>query len=225
MENKNYDIFFQHEIEKIKNNPLFKTRKPTLLLHVCCAPCSSAVLERLADTFDITVYYYNPNIHPKEEYARRLNELTFFLQKNYEKRDSKKPKIFFQSSDYNPSDFFAAVQTDEFPERKTEQERGQRCLKCYELRIKNTGHFAREHNFDYFTTALSISPHKDSHMINIIGENTSKELTVNFLYADFKKRNGYKRSLELSKEFNLYRQDYCGCIYSKTNSNPNNKQL
>ncbi len=208
--NQNYDILFQKIVRDIQKQP----KKPSLLLHVCCAPCSTAVLERLMSEFTITVYFYNPNIHPLEEYARRFDELKKFL--------AEKEEIQLHSEHYDPNDFFKTLDTDKKPSLKTEKERGQRCCMCYELRLKKAANYALKHGFDYFTSALSISPHKDAQAINKIGyhlqenlKNQSNEKTPLFLFADFKKRSGFKRSLELSKEFNLYRQEYCGCIYSQ----------
>ncbi len=218
---ENYDILFQKEIEEIN-----KTQSmPSLLLHVCCAPCSSAVLERLSKYFSITIYYYNPNIHPQDEYERRLEELKMFLEKCNNKNIYGSNKITFLSTRYEPMDYFKTVETNKYPHLKTEKECGERCSKCYKLRIKDSAFYAKTHNFDYFTTALSISPHKDAKKINELGEKIEKELQENnpeaktpkYLFADFKKHDGFKRSLELSKEFNLYRQDYCGCIYSQMN--------
>lgn len=226
---QNYDTLFCKEIERIQGCPLFATKKPSLLLHVCCAPCSSAVLERLAEIFDISVYFYNPNIHPEEEYYRRLAELEVFLQKGLSQALYGTSEVPLIKAPYVVQDFFSAVQTEKIPERKTEQERGHRCQDCYHLRITKTALFATEKGYDYFTTALSISPHKDAHIINSIGMALEQQLlsdsassldnpsskSLRYLYADFKKQNGYKRSLELSKQFGLYRQDYCGCVFSQ----------
>ncbi len=216
MANNNYDLLFHEEIESIIKNPLYKEKQPRLLLHVCCAPCSSAVLERLRGYFDITVYYYNPNIHPETEYTRRLNELKDFLDAIVEKSTTiSLEKLKYIVTDYNPEDYFNAVETEKKPERKTERERGERCLSCYSFRLRKTAQYANENGFDYFTTVLSISPHKDAEAINTIGKKLENEFNCSFLYADFKKRNGYKRSLELSAEFELYRQKYCGCVFSQ----------
>ena len=230
---QNYDKLFSLELERIAQSGEFIYKKPRLLLHACCGPCSSAVLERLADHFKITIFYYNPNIHPAAEYERRLEELAFFLnrRKNKQQADTAVDLI---RADYNIGDFFAAVNIEEFPERAQESERGERCFACYRLRMKKAALYALENGFDYFTTTLSISPHKDSEKINAIGAALERELSEaglvsdaplrqkaavpRYLYADFKKQNGYKRSLEISAEYGLYRQDYCGCIYSKQNS-------
>ena len=231
-EKHNFDKLFSLELERIARSPDFPDKKPRLLLHACCGPCSSAVLERLADFFDISIFYYNPNIHPTAEYERRLEELAFFLEKRYDKTNENLPALI--RTDYNPDDFFAAVNIKDFPERAQEPERGERCFACYRLRMKKAAFYALKNGFDYFTTTLSISPHKDAAKINAIGAALEQELKApcsasnaslgqntavpRYLYADFKKRNGYKRSLEISADYGLYRQDYCGCIYSKQNS-------
>ena len=172
--------------------------------------------------FDITIYYYNPNIHPAEEYHRRLGELKNFLPRFLEKQEG--ARAVLQEAAYEPQEFFDAVQAER-DNLQSEPERGERCRRCYQLRMKKAYEYARQNGFDWFTTTLSISPHKDARKINGIGralyENALKDQNAaaapKFLYSDFKKRNGYKRSLELSKEYGLYRQDYCGCVYSKEN--------
>jgi len=233
---QNYDKLFSLELERIAQSSEFIYKKPRLLLHACCGPCSSAVLERLADHFKITIFYYNPNIHPAAEYERRLEELAFFLNRRQHKHrtETSDSTVDLVRAGYNIGDFFAAVNIEEFPERAQESERGERCFACYRLRMKKAALYALENGFDYFTTTLSISPHKDSEKINKIGAALERELSEaglasnaplrhkpavpRYLYADFKKQNGYKRSLEISAEYGLYRQDYCGCIYSKQNS-------
>lgn len=195
----NYDILMEEEIEKIKG------KEKTLLLHACCAPCSSAVLERLGNIFKITILYYNPNITDKEEYDKRLEEIHKFIEKF-----ETKYKIDIIDGRYDKNEFFEMAQGLE-----NEPEKGKRCYKCYNLRLEETAKIAKEKNFDYFTTTLSLSPYKNSNWINEIGENLKDKYQVEYLYSDFKKKNGYKRSIELSKEYNLYRQNYCGCIYSK----------
>ena len=193
----NYDLEMENQIKNIST-------KNKLLLHACCAPCSSAVLERISKYFDITILYYNPNITEPEEYEKRLNEIENFVKK----LNLKNIKVL--RGRYNPKEFF-----DISVGLEKEKERGKRCYKCYELRLKETAKVAEELNFDYFTTTLSISPYKNSKWLNEKGENLNKEFKPTYLYADFKKKNGYKRSIELSQEYGLYRQDYCGCIYSK----------
>ena len=174
-----------------------------LLLHACCAPCSSAVLERLHDVFDITIYYYNPNITDKDEYQKRLDEIHNFVNKL-------NIGIDVIDGDYDPNEFFEIAKGLE-----EEKERGPRCYKCYKLRLGKTAEVAEKLGYSYFTTTLSLSPYKNSDWINEIGKELDSLYFTNYLYSDFKKENGYKRSIELSKKYNLYRQDYCGCIYSK----------
>ena len=181
----------------------------TLLLHACCAPCSSYVLEYLSKYFKITILYYNPNIYPETEYKRRKEELETFLPK----RAYKYP-VTLVCDEYNPLEYDEAVAGLE-----EMGEKSKRCYECYKFRLKRAYQYALEHHFDYFTTTLSISPYKISSWINEIGEELAKDGDVKFLYADFKKRDGYKRSLELSREYDLYRQDYCGCEFSKIQRN------
>lgn len=194
----NYDNLMEEELKKIPMGS-------NLLLHACCAPCSSAVLERLGNYFHITVFFYNPNITEEVEYNKRLDEIKKFI-----KKFKIKYPINIIEGNYEPKKFF-----DIAKDLENEKERGKRCYKCYNLRLEETAKIASNLNFDYFTTTLSLSPHKNSTWINEIGENLDKLYQANYLYSDFKKKNGYKRSIELSKEYNLYRQDYCGCIYSK----------
>lgn len=178
---------------------------PTLLLHSCCAPCSSAVLERLSRHFAITVLYYNPNITDENEYLMRIGEQMRLI----ESMKFQNP-VGFVEGDYCPEIFFETVKgLEKLPEG------GERCFKCYALRLEEAAKFASEHGFDYFTTTLSISPLKNADKLNEIGEQMSKKYGVKHLPSDFKKNDGYKRSIELSKEYSLYRQNYCGCIFSK----------
>lgn len=195
---KNYDLMMEQQMKAIAPGT-------PLLLHACCAPCSSAVLERLADFFKITVFFYNPNITEKEEYEKRLGELRCFCRGV----KSKYPVSVLEGK-YDPESFFEIAKGLE-----NRPERGRRCYKCYRLRLAETAKVAREKGFEYYTTTLSISPHKNARWLNTIGENLNGEYSATFLYSDFKKHNGYKRSIELSARCNLYRQDYCGCIYSK----------
>ena len=194
----NYDLLMEEEIKRCGQGK-------TLLLHVCCAPCSSAVLERLGSIFKITIFFYNPNIDTIDEYNKRLLELERFIS-------SFKTK-------YSVSLIAADHRSDEFKEMaiglENEPERGIRCYQCYKLRLSETAKVAEENNFDYFTTSLTLSPYKNSKWLNEIGEELGENIQSNYLYSDFKKKNGYKRSIELSYEFDLYRQDYCGCIYSR----------
>lgn len=176
-----------------------------LLLHVCCAPCSSHVLELLAEVYNITVFFYNPNITEREEYLKRIAELRRFV-----KEAPFAKHVSVVEGNYEPALFFDMAKGLE-----EEPERGARCYKCYALRMREAALYAKEHGFDLFTTTLSISPHKNAGWLNEIGEALSREIGVEYLYSDFKKKNGYARSIQLSKEYNLYRQDYCGCIYSR----------
>lgn len=195
----NYNLLMEEEISRLND------KVPTLLLHACCAPCSSAVVERLASTFKITILYYNPNISDLDEYQKRLNELHKFIE-NFDT----KYKVDIIDGRYNSNEFFSISQGLE-----QEKERGKRCYQCYLLRMEETAKISEKLNFDYFTTTLSLSPYKNSNWINEIGEMLDKKYQSKYLYSDFKKKNGYKRSIELSSEYNLYRQNYCGCIYSK----------
>jgi len=196
-------------------------RKPKLLLHACCGPCSSYVLEYLNGFFDITIFYYNPNIHPEAEYTRRLEELENFLPdftKNFEN-----PNINLIKDDYKPEDFYSAIKIRGNPELAKEKEKGERCFRCYEFRLKKAFEYAKENAFDYFCTTLSISPFKDAEKINVIGEllekthreNNPTDFCPKWLISDFKKKGGFQRSLEISREYDLYRQQYCGCVYSQ----------
>lgn len=190
--------------------------RPSLLLHACCGPCSSYVLEYLASFFDITVFYYNPNIYPPEEYFRRLNELKNLYTKFPPALEN---KVKVAEENYNPEDFYQAIQIKENPELAKEPEKGERCRRCYKFRLEKAYAFALANHFEYFCTTLSISPFKDAEKLNIIGEELEKQNAFGpkWLPSDFKKKNGFKRSLELSEEYNLYRQQYCGCVYSKNN--------
>ncbi|MBI5043916.1 MAG: epoxyqueuosine reductase QueH [Nitrospirae bacterium] len=176
-------------------------QKPKLLLHICCAPCSTAVIERLKDKFEITGYFYDPNIHPEEEYMRRLGEA---------KELYNKIGIPLIEAQYDAEIWFKLTEN-----LKQELEGGKRCKVCYDMRLEKAAEFAKENGFDIFTTVLSISPHKKASVINSIGRGLSEKYGIKFYEADFKKKDGFKRSLELSRKYNLYRQDYCGCIYSK----------
>lgn len=178
---------------------------PTLFLHACCAPCSSYVLEYLSEYFKITLFYYNPNIFPEEEYRKRVAEVKRLISELPVKN-----KVEFQEGKYDPESFFSLAAGHE-----AEPEGGERCGLCYELRLREAAQLAQQGGFDYFTTTLSISPYKNAQKLNEIGAELEREYGVKYLYSDFKKRNGYRRSIELSTEYNLYRQDYCGCVYSK----------
>ena len=205
----NKKINYQKKLDDLLEGISAEGRRPTLLLHACCGPCSSYVLEYLSSRFEITVLYYNPNIYPSAEYDRRLNELLNFYTKFV---PAKNVRVI--QAPYDPEDFYKAVGTRENPELAKEPERGERCRRCYELRLRYTYKYACTNNFDYFCTTLSISPFKDADMINEIGEALRQTQGPRWLTSDFNKKNGFKRSLELSAEYNLYRQEYCGCIYS-----------
>ena len=193
----NYDLMMTEMMKNINEGD-------TLLLHACCAPCSSAVLERLGNFFSMKILYYNPNITDKKEYDKRLEEINTFVS-NFKV----KYPIEVIPGRYDPKEFFDIARgLEDAPER------GERCYKCYKLRLEETAKMASDLGIKYFTTTLSLSPYKNSKWINEIGEDLSKKYDSLFLYSDFKKKNGYKRSIELSFEYNLYRQDYCGCVYS-----------
>ena len=223
MEKINYQKLLDKVIESLEKNQALG-KKPSLLLHACCGPCSSYVLEYLAKYFQITVFYYNPNIFPQEEYKRRLDELKN-LYKSFPPALENKVRVV--EADYNPQDFYEAIGIKEEPELAKEAEKGERCRRCYRFRLKKSFDYACFYGFDYFCTTLSISPFKDSTKINEEGaalcklyRERAKEKNAaipQWLYSDFKKKGGFKRSLELSKEYNLYRQQYCGCIYSQQN--------
>ena len=205
----NKKINYQKKLDDLLAGISAEGRRPTLLLHACCGPCSSYVLEYLSSRFEITVLYYNPNIYPPAEYDRRLNELLNFYTKFV---PAKNVRVI--QAPYDPEDFYKAAGTRENPELAKEPERGERCRRCYELRLRYTYDYACANNLDYFCTTLSISPFKDADMINEIGEALRQTQGPRWLPSDFKKKNGFKRSLELSAEYNLYRQEYCGCVYS-----------
>ena len=177
--------------------------RPPLLLHACCGPCSSSVLEVLCAHFQVTVLYYNPNIWPPEEYRRRADELASFLQRAHAL------DVKLVEEPYDPQEFYTAVQGLE-----QEPEKGSRCTVCYRLRMERAAQYAKAHGFVWFTTTLSVSPLKDPIRINQIGEELAAWYGLRHLPSEFKKRDGYKRSLELSREYGLYRQDYCGCEFS-----------
>lgn len=196
----NYQKMLDELIEKNKKQNI----KPSLLLHACCAPCSSAVLEYLYEHFNITLFFYNPNISPESEFNYRLEELKRLIV------EMKFNDIEIVVPDYDNNEFEELAKgLEDLPEGD------RRCKKCYRLRLMRTAQYAKEHSFDYFTTTLSVSPYKNAQALNEIGSELEKELGISYLYSDFKKKEGYKRSCQLSQEYNLYRQNYCGCIYSK----------
>ena len=179
--------------------------KKKLLLHSCCGPCSSYVISYLTNYFDITILYYNPNIYPYDEYLKRKQEQI---------------KLINEIDCSNNLDIMDCDYDNDLYEKciiglENEPERGNRCMVCYNLRMEKTAKMAKECNYDYFCTTLSVSPYKNSEWINKIGEKLQNKYNINWLYSDFKKKDGYKQSILLSKKYNLYRQDYCGCIYSK----------
>ncbi len=195
----NYQTEMEKEIARLPQNT-----RPMLLLQCCCAPCSSAVLETLVKNFDVTVYFYNPNIHPQAEYEKRLLQFPKLLSAEIYQT------VKTLDAPYNPEAFFDAVKGLE-----NEPEGGARCTECFKLRLSQTAKTAKEMGFDYFTTTLTVSPHKNAALLNEIGLQLEKQYGVRFLMSDFKKKEGYKRSIELSKAFDLYRQTDCGCIFSK----------
>ena len=195
----NYNKKMYEIIESLNN-------KPRLLLHACCAPCSSTVLERLQAYFDITIYYFNPNMNDIAEYNKRYAEFSKLLKgMELEQIEVIKPD-FEQETFYQFASKYA-----------NEKEGGERCHLCYYYRLEESAKYAKNNNFDYFATTLTVSPYKNSDLINKIGLELEEKYSIKYLPSDFKKENGYKRSIELSKMYNLYRQLYCGCIYSKNN--------
>lgn len=192
------NINYNEEMKKIIDK--FDSRKK-ILLHSCCGPCSTAVLEKLNDYFDITVLYYNPNIEPRDEYIKRKCVQMELLNK----LNIKYMEINYLNEEYH----------DKVIGYEKEPENGLRCHICYKLRLEKTAYLASINNYDYFGTTLTVSPYKNSKIINQIGLELESKYNIKFLLSDFKKENGYKRSIELSKEYNLYRQNYCGCLYSK----------
>ena len=193
----NYDLLMEEQIKNMNEGS-------TLLMHACCAPCSSACLERLGNYFDISILYYNPNITDKDEYLKRVEEIKRFIS-----GFKTKYPIKLIEGRYDSKEFFEIAKGLE-----DEPERGKRCFKCYKLRLEETAKVASLKKFDYFCTTLTLSPYKNATWLNEIGEELNNNYNSTYLYSDFKKKNGYKRSIELSKEFDLYRQDYCGCVYS-----------
>ncbi|MBE5933407.1 MAG: epoxyqueuosine reductase QueH [Lachnospiraceae bacterium] len=186
-------------------------QKPRLLLHVCCAPCSSHVLEVLTQEYEITVYFYNPNITESSEYKKRYSELERFVTEAPFAKG-----VVSVDGGFCPDLFFEMSEgMEDLPER------GARCYECYKMRLDESARYAKENGYDIFTTSLSISPHKNAAWINEIGAMLQEKYNIDYMYSDFKKKNGYARSIQLSKEYNLYRQNYCGCIFSKKEKNNN----
>ena len=197
-------INYQKELDKLIIKFTEEGQVPSLLLHSCCAPCSSYCIEYLSQFFYVTVFYYNPNIYPDEEYYHRVKE-----QQRFIKEFPTKYPVKFIEGDYDKSSFYEIAKGLE-----KEPEKGKRCHRCYDFRLRRTAAVAKEKGFDFFSTTLTISPMKDSQVLNEIGASIGTELGVDWLYSDFKKREGYKRSTEISREYDMYRQDYCGCVYS-----------
>ncbi len=198
-------VNYQKKLDELIGQLEKKGKVPSLLLHSCCAPCSSYCLEYLSQYFKITVFYYNPNIFPKEEYEYRIQE----QQRLIDNLPSKHP-ISFCAKEYEPEKFYERAKGYE-----GEMEGGERCNRCFRLRLEETAKLAKTLKMDYYTTTLTISPLKNAQNLNEIGMELGELYQVDYLESDFKKRGGYKRSVELSKEYELYRQDYCGCVYSK----------
>ncbi|MGN0395152.1 MAG: epoxyqueuosine reductase QueH [Coprococcus sp.] len=201
VQNTNYYMLMEKQIEEYSKS----SHKKRLLLHCCCAPCSSHCLEILKEYFNITAYFYNPNITDYDEYIKRWNELLRFVNQVY--------------TDGCVDTYLEEHDKDRFLEMAKGMEhypeRGERCYKCYRLRMEKAAAYAKENDYDCFTTTLSISPHKNATWINEIGAELSKIYNIDYLYSDFKKKNGYKRSIELSAEYGLYRQNFCGCEFSR----------
>lgn len=206
----NYQKIMENTIAKNVSNGI----RPKLLLHCCCAPCSSAVLERLNEFFDITLYFYNPNIYPESEYTFRLDELKRLIG------EMPLQQMTVVEPGYDNDEFERIVKgMEDIPEG------GARCMACYRLRLDKSVSYASENGFDYVTTTLSVSPHKNATWLNEIGEELGRKHGIEYLVSDFKKQEGYKRSCTLSAEYNLYRQNYCGCVYSKKQAEQREKSI
>lgn len=204
MNKQNYSLLLEQTLSAIVR----EGRHPTLLLHACCAPCSSYVLEYLSQYFDITLFFFNPNISPRDEYSFRESELARLIGEM-----PLPSSVKLMSGRYCPEEFYEMARgLEELPEG------GSRCFECYRMRLSETAKIAKGNGFDYFTTTLSISPYKNAEWLNSIGKEEGDRAGVEYLFSDFKKKNGYKRSCRLSEEYGLYRQDYCGCEFSKRNA-------
>lgn len=204
MAQQNQKQNYQKQLDAVLEGLSREGKVPKLLLHSCCAPCSSYVLEYLSAWFDITLFYYNPNIYPESEYSERVQE-----QKRLISEMKLVRPVHFLEGNYNPQEFYEIAKGHE-----SDREGSERCFRCYRLRLLAAAKAALEGNFDYFTTTLSISPLKNAAKLNEIGLKLAGEYKVPYLVSDFKKKNGYKRSTELSAQYRLYRQNYCGCVYS-----------
>ena len=201
-------INYQKVMEKIIDETCIKEKRvPKLLLHSCCGPCSTYCIQVLSEYFDVTVFYYNPNIYPPEEYRLRADEQNRFISEF----PTKNPVKFVEGA-YDTDRFYAMAKGLEKVE-----EGGERCFKCYELRLRESAEYAKNNGFDFFTTTLSNSPHKNADKLNEIGQKLSEEYGVSYLFSDFKKKEGYKISTQLSAEYGMYRQNYCGCVFSQNN--------
>ena len=201
-------INYQKVMEKIIDETCIKEKRmPKLLLHSCCGPCSTYCIQVLSEYFDVTVFYYNPNIYPPEEYRLRADEQNRFISEF----PTRNPVKFVEGA-YDTDRFYAMAKGLEKVE-----EGGERCFKCYELRLRESAEFAKNNGFDFFTTTLSISPLKNADKLNEIGRKLSEEYGVSYLFSDFKKKEGYKISTQLSAEYGMYRQNYCGCVFSQNN--------
>lgn len=217
MNKMNYQKELEKLLQKLEQGQGVGKEAPALFLHSCCAPCSSYVLEYLCGRFRITVFYYNPNISESAEYVRRVAEQKRLIEA-YNREERGYP-ISVIEGDYDPQLFFQTAQgLEDCPEG------GERCFRCFDLRLRETAHRAREGGYDYFGTTLTISPLKNAEKLNQIGTALSEEYGISWLPSDFKKRNGYKRSVELSEEYGLYRQDYCGCVFSKAERERNKRE-
>ena len=195
---------YQRELDQLLEHTQKEEKVPRLFLHSCCAPCSSYVLEYLSQYFEVTVFYYNPNIYPESEYTKRVLE----QQKLISEMRFKHP-VTFIAGNYDSEKFYNMARGLE-----NVKEGGERCFKCYELRLREAAKIAKNGEYDFFTTTLSISPLKNAQKLNEIGMLLAEEYGIEYLLSDFKKKNGYKRSVELSEQYGLYRQDYCGCVFS-----------
>ena len=201
MPNRNYNLEMEKEIRLLQA----QKRRPVLVLHSCCAPCSSAVLERLHEAFELVIYYYNPNISPEEEFRHRAEE-----QKRLAAQMPMSGDVRVVEGEYDPERFYQLVRGHE-----ADPEGGERCGICFDMRLRKTAEYARQIGAEYFTTTLSISPLKDAKRLNGLGEAISREFGLKYLFSDFKKKDGYRRSCVLSNDYGLYRQDFCGCVFSR----------
>lgn len=205
-------INYQLKMEQLIRENCTKERIPRLLLHSCCGPCSTYCIETLAQYFEVTVFYYNPNIFPEEEYYMRVREQERFISEF----PTKNP-VHFVEGVFDTERFYQMAKgLEQLPEG------GERCFRCYELRLRETAEFAKQNGFDFFTTTLSISPLKNAQKLNEIGQRLEDEYKVKYLFSDFKKKEGYKKSTEISAAYNMYRQYYCGCVYSKASRDAEN---